>query len=126
MGSLKSFLEVLGGPKLATTFGFVKCTRMVRESYTGQIVIYRIQISLLHWCPDTFLDPLPAFGALETLELGSCFLITDEPVAACLRTMPRLRVLDVDRCKKLTDAEKEQMSWSRAPGPRRRRGHADH
>ena len=47
--------------------------------------------SLIAWrVDDAFMAPLPKFGALETLELGSCYQITDEPLAACLRAMPRL------------------------------------
>ena len=60
--------------------------------------------NLLYWqVNDRWLSALQGFSALSVLELGSCFAITDEALKACLLNMRSLRVIDLDRCKRLTD-----------------------
>ena len=60
--------------------------------------------SSLSWSvDDDWIAPLHNFHNIEVLELGSCYRISDAPLARCLDAMPNLRILDIDRCKNITD-----------------------
>lgn len=53
---------------------------------------------------DTWLDVLKGYSSLTYLDLSNSYRITDTGLAECLKCMPQLRSLFVDRCKRITDA----------------------
>lgn len=91
---------------------YVRSSRRPADSPFGELQAVSLAITLVN---DAWLAPLASFTALTELEMSSCYYVTDEPLCSALSCLPLLRSLDLDRCKRVSDAGLTPLAEGRLP-----------